>query len=311
MANKTYRVGIVGLSGIAAGSPGSDDGPLRDEIMVGHTACLAQTPGVDVVGVCDLSSEMLDKFAATWGDRWPNATPYTDHREMVDTEGLDILTVATGDDKHADIAVYGANNGVGGVFVEKPLATTMEDANRMIAAFEANGVASSVGHTRRWRPLYHRARSVIRDGAIGPLRNIVATHGGRRAMTFRNGTHVIDGICFFADSEPAQVFAKLEEGFDHWDRYRATAASCPRTSRESAASSSSATASAPTTPRIRTRWTAPRWSWPAPAGRCCSASTIPRSSCGQAGRTERRRSSPRHWRRSTTGRTPTSPRTWR
>ena len=94
MTQKTYRVGIVGLSGIAAGSPGSDAGPLRDEIMVGHTACLAQTPGVDVVGVCDLSSEMLDKFADTWGDRWPNATPYTDYREMVGREGLDILTVA-------------------------------------------------------------------------------------------------------------------------------------------------------------------------------------------------------------------------
>ena len=227
MTQKTYRVGIVGLSGIAAGPPGSDAGPLRDEIRVGHTACLAQTPGVDVVGVCDLSSEMLDKFADTWGGRWPNATPYTDYREMVGREGLDILTVATGDDKHADISVYGANNGVKGLFVEKPLATTMEDANRMIAAFEANGVASSVGHTRRWRPLYHRARSAIRDGAIGPLRNIVATHGGQRAMTFRNGTHVIDGICFFADSEPAQVFAKLEEGFDHWDHYRGDGGKLP------------------------------------------------------------------------------------
>ena len=227
MTDKTYRVGIVGLSGIAAGPPGSDLGPMRDEIRVSHTACLAQTPGVDVVGVCDLSSEMLDKFADTWGERWPNYKPYTDYREMVDTEGLDILTVATGDDKHADMSVYGANNGVKGVFVEKPLATTMEDANRMIAAFEANGVVSSVGHTRRWRPLYHRALSLIRDGAIGPVRNIIVVHGGQRAMTFRNGTHAIDGICFFAESEPVQVFAKLEEGFDHWDTYRGDGGKLP------------------------------------------------------------------------------------
>jgi predicted dehydrogenase len=182
---------------------------------------------VDIVGVCDLSSEMHDKFNDTWGPRWPNATQYTDYREMVDKEGLDILTVATGDDRHADMAVYGANNGVKGVFVEKPLATTMEDADRMIAAFEANGVATSVGHTRRWRPLYHKARSAIRDGAIGPLRNIVAIHGGRRAMMFRNGTHVIDGICFFADSEPAQVFARLEEGFEDWDTYRGDGGHAP------------------------------------------------------------------------------------
>jgi predicted dehydrogenase len=227
MTNKTYRVGLVGLSGIAAGPPGEDDGPLRDEIRVGHTACLAQTPGVDIVGVCDLSSEMLDKFNDTWGARWPNATRYTDYKEMVDKEGLDILTVATGDDKHADIAVYGATNGASGVFVEKPLATTMEDADRMIAAFDTNGVASSVGHTRRWRPLFHRVRGVLREGTIGPLRNIVALHGGRRAMMFRNGTHIIDGICFFADSEPAQVFARLEEGFEDWDHYKGDGGKLP------------------------------------------------------------------------------------
>jgi predicted dehydrogenase len=147
---------------------------------------------------------------------------------MIDKEGLDILTVATGDDKHADIAIDGANSGVKGIFVEKPLATTIEDADRMISAFESNGVTTSVGHTRRWRGLFHKARSTIREGAIGPLRNIIAIHGGGRALLFRNGTHIIDGICFFAESEPAQVFALLEEGFDDWDQYKGTGGRDPK-----------------------------------------------------------------------------------
>ena len=39
-------------------------------------------------------------------------------------------------------------------------------------------------------------------------------------MLFRNGTHSIDAICFFAGSEPVKVFARLEDGFDDWDKYR-------------------------------------------------------------------------------------------
>ena len=38
-------------------------------------------------------------------------------------------------------------------------------------------------------------------------------------MLFRNGTHLVDGVCFFAESDPEWVFAELEPGYDHYDRY--------------------------------------------------------------------------------------------
>ena len=73
----------------------------------------------------------------------------------------------------------------------------------------------------------HRVRDELRAGLIGPLSTIMLHHGGPRAMLFRNGTHMIDAICFFAESEPAQVFARLEEGFEHWDRYRGDGGKLP------------------------------------------------------------------------------------
>lgn len=39
-------------------------------------------------------------------------------------------------------------------------------------------------------------------------------------MMFRNGTHILHGVVFFADSPPKQIWAKLEDGFDDWDVYR-------------------------------------------------------------------------------------------
>ena len=74
-------------------------------------------------------------------------------------------------------------------------------------------------HTNRWGPHYDVAREAIRSGSIGAVQRIVATLGGPRAMMFRNGTHLVDGVCFFADSEPEWVFAELEPGYDHYDRY--------------------------------------------------------------------------------------------
>jgi predicted dehydrogenase len=146
---------------------------------------------------------------------------------MLATEDLDILTVATSDHLHAGIVVAGARSGVKGVFCEKPIATTLEDADAMIAACEDEGVKMSIDHTRRWSPLFHKVRDTIRAGTIGPITSITAVLGGPRAMLFRNGTHLIDAICFFAESRPTRVSALLEDGFDHWDRYRGDGGKLP------------------------------------------------------------------------------------
>ena len=227
MANKRYRVGIVGLRGIAARAAENPPPPFGNQVVISHVASLAHLPNVDLVGYCDLVPELLEDFKENWGARWPNANPYTSHREMLDKERLDILGVAAGDNVHATIAVDAANAGVKGIYVEKPMATSLEDADRMIKACEDNGVAFSVDHTKRWSPLHHKVRDTVRSGAIGPLRTIVATLGGARAMIFRNGTHMIDSIVFYAESEPVKVFAQLEDGFDHWDRYRGDGGKLP------------------------------------------------------------------------------------
>ena len=220
MANKIYRAGIIGATGIAARRPNDPPPPFKNEIINSHVANLALMPRVELVGVCDLVPELLDQFKESWSERWPNANTYTDYKEMFAKEDLDILHVVTTDNRHADVTVDGARAGVKGIFCEKPLATSMEDANRMVQACEENGVVLTSGYTRRWKRLYHTVRETVRSGAIGPLGSMVATMGGGLGKLFYHGTHIIDGMCFFAESEPVQVFAHLEEGFEDWDRYK-------------------------------------------------------------------------------------------
>ena len=105
----------------------------------------------------------------------------------------------------------------------------------MVYAAERNGAILSVDHTRRFQPLWRHIKEQIVDGdEIGAVQYIVGALNGRRSMLFRNGTHLVDSICYFAGSEPDWVFAELEDGYEDYTEYRAMAATTPRRSRRQA-----------------------------------------------------------------------------
>lgn len=216
-----YRAVIVGLTGIGAARPPEPQGlPFYRGKARSHAAAYHQHAQTDVVGVCDLRQEALDQFQELWSDVWPGMRYYIDYREMLDREKPDLISVVTPDHLHADITIEAIRSGVRAVLCEKPIATTLEDADRMIAAADEYGVPLSIEHTRRWSPGVHAVREMIREGTLGVLRNIVANLYGPRAMLFRNGTHIIDMICFFAEANPQWLCAALEPGFDHFTEYK-------------------------------------------------------------------------------------------
>ncbi len=209
-----YRVGVIGCRGIGAR----------------HASGLVGLTNVELVAACDISQSTLESFKEHWKDEWPNIALYTDHQEMLARENLDIVTVATSDHRHADLVVNAANAGAKGVFCEKPMATSLVDADRMIEAVERNGAILSIDHTRRWQPLWrHTKEEVVGGGAIGPVQYIIGTLSGRRAMLFRNGTHLIDAICYFAESDPEWVVAELEAGYEDYWEYRGDGGHDPKT----------------------------------------------------------------------------------
>lgn len=224
---QTYRIGIIGCGGIT--SQRNAESPLFGVSPGAHATAYSVIPECRIVAVSDIAPANAERFVKTWGDVWDNIHTYSDHREMLAKEKLDIVSVATPDDKHADILIDTANAGVRGIFCEKPLATTIADADRMIKAIEDNHVIVNVDHTRRWNPLFHEARNLIRQGKIGTLNTIVATLGGARAMMFRNGTHIVDMICFMAESSPSWVFAELEDGFADFGEYKGDGGYDPKT----------------------------------------------------------------------------------
>ena len=91
-------------------------------VQVGsHAAAYHLVPETDVVAICELRTDLFDTFRDTWGDVWPKVRAYTDYREMLAQENLDLLSVATSDHVHADMVVDAAAAGVRGIFCEKPI----------------------------------------------------------------------------------------------------------------------------------------------------------------------------------------------
>jgi len=221
-----YRAGIVGLRGIGQAKPRSDPwAGYRAPMPHSHASAYTAHPRTQVVAVCDLVPELMEDYEQNWG---PTAK-YTDYREMLEKENLDLISVATPDHLHAQIVVDATEAGVVGIFCDKPLSTTLEDADRMLEAVERRGVKMSVNHTRRWDPFWMQAKQVIEEGHIGELTRIVGHLGGQRAMMYRNGTHMIDCMCMYAESDPAWLIGEMEEGYEDRTEYRGDGGHDPKT----------------------------------------------------------------------------------
>lgn len=215
-----YRAVLVGLTGIGARRPADPEGmPLYGTMPPSHASAYYQHPQTELVGVCDLRQDALDAFRADWRDVWPDAGAYTDFGAMLREQSPDLVSIATSDHAHAELCVQAAQSGARAILCEKPIATTLADADRMIEACERHGVPLSIEHTRRWDPRFQEARRILRSGELGPVRTIVVEMFSKRAMLFRNGTHLIDLIPFFADTGIRWLMADLEDGFENYSQY--------------------------------------------------------------------------------------------
>jgi predicted dehydrogenase len=181
-----------------------------------HAYAYARAAEYELVAVCDLNPDRFGPFFEIAGVGRGTVREYTDYRAMLDRERLDVVSVATPDELHTTPICDASAAGVKGIFCEKPLATTLEDADRIIEVIERNGTRMSVDHTLSWRPEFQAARSAVRSGEIGGLTRILAHMGGGRAMLFRNGTHMIDAVCYFAEADPVWVIAAHDGGFEDY-----------------------------------------------------------------------------------------------
>jgi predicted dehydrogenase len=120
-----------------------------------HARILSALAGAELVAVVDTNAARAAEVAAACGGR-----PSADARAIVGD--VDAVTIAVPTGQHVDVALPFIEAGAA-VLVEKPMAGTLADADRLIAAAARAGVPLAVGHTERFNPAVEAARGLLTD----------------------------------------------------------------------------------------------------------------------------------------------------
>ena len=196
--DRKLRVAIIGCGGIANGK---------------HMPSLAKVEAVEMVAFCDIIKERAEKAAKEYGT--PDAKVYTDYKELLKDESIDVVHVCTPNKSHADISVDALESGKH-VMCEKPMAKTAADARRMVEAAKRTGKKLTIGYQNRFRADSEYLNAACRRGDLGEIYFAKAHALRRRAVptwgVFLNeeeqgggplidiGTHALDLTLWIMDN---------------------------------------------------------------------------------------------------------------
>ena len=152
-----YRVGVIG-----AGLKGTQ-----------HARAYQLDPRTEVVAVAEKDPEVLELFRRRFGLE----RSYTDYREMLANEQIDIAAPILPSTVIPEVVLASVDAGVKGIFCEKPMCVTLEQADGMVEACESKGVHFASGDAERNYDALWNARAVIESGEIGDVLSF-RTYGG-------------------------------------------------------------------------------------------------------------------------------------
>ena len=170
-----------------------------------HLPALRHVPEIEVVALADLDP----RRAAEVSRRFGLSTRATDVESLLGDPSVDAVAVCTPPASHAELALAALEAGKH-VFVEKPIARTLEEADRLVARADDSAVRTMVGfHLRRHR-LVERARQVVRDGTLGRIQGV------RTAFT----SPILEGKLDWQGRRELGGGALLDRAVHHFDLWR-------------------------------------------------------------------------------------------
>ena len=185
-----------------------------------HCEALAGLPNVELHALCTRTESRLGEL----GERFGDTKTYTDYHEMLADPELEAVSITTMWDQHRDPAVAALEAGKH-VFLEKPMASTMEDCDAIVNAARAASGHFMVGHICRFNPRYAAAKEAIAAGKIGRIismyarRNLPSWVGAsvldKIGPIIGDGVHDTDLMFWFSDSRAISAYAQTVQFRHH------------------------------------------------------------------------------------------------
>jgi len=213
MKTKRITVGIVGM------------GRSGEEM---HAKYVADSPAFRLEAICDTSVERL----ASSKKRLKAKKAYASYDELLDDDAVELVVVATPSRAHCEMVLAAFKHGKH-VLVEKPVALSLDEFERMEESARKNGLVFACFHNRRWDGDYVRVRKVVADGLLGEVFDIQSrcigygpglrtfgvqefrpqwraekAYGGGQLYDW--GSHLIDQVLMMVPSKVETVYGDLK-----------------------------------------------------------------------------------------------------
>jgi len=149
MSSRNMKVGIIGCGKVAKGI---------------HVPALLKVEGVEVAAVCDINEAEAKRTAEMFSiDR-----SYTDLSDMLKQEDLEVVDICTPPQMHAPMAIQAIEEGCH-VLLEKPMTSSVSEADEILRALKNSGVKLCVIHNYLFMPIGIEAMSIVERGELGDI----------------------------------------------------------------------------------------------------------------------------------------------
>ncbi|MDN5210427.1 Gfo/Idh/MocA family oxidoreductase [Fulvivirgaceae bacterium BMA12] len=152
--NDKLQIGVIGCNGMGWS----------------NTNSMLKMNDVDLVGLCDVDQNVVNRRLGDYAKLRKNKPKvYGDYRDLLADEAIDAVIIGSPDHWHCKMMVDAVQNGKH-VYVEKPLANSIEECNIMVGAAEKSQKVVQVGQWQRSGTHYQKALEVLQSGVLGNIR---------------------------------------------------------------------------------------------------------------------------------------------
>jgi len=177
---KKLKCAVIGCGRIGCGF---DDN--QSNLIKTHAGSYFKNSQTNLVALCDIDKKKLEKYAK----KYKISKTYTSTSELFKNEKLDCVSICTLVSTHLKIVEEAANSGVKGIFLEKPISDSINDAKKIIEICKRNKIKLQIDHQRRFHPVYLKIKKVLDEKKIGEIQFINVYYGAGIANT---GSHMFD-----------------------------------------------------------------------------------------------------------------------
>jgi predicted dehydrogenase len=177
---------VIGCGRIGCGF----DDPPNDKTIKTHAGSYFINPATKLVALCDIDKKKLVRY----GQKYHVPNLYSSSEEMFKCETIDCVSICTLASDHLELVKQAAKYGVKGIFLEKPVSDTLDNAKKIIQICNKNKIVLAIDHQRRFDPFFGSIKKFIDREKLGQIQLVNLYYGAGIANT---GSHVFDLLRWF------------------------------------------------------------------------------------------------------------------